>query len=181
MRGRGRIVVAMGVVLAAAVAGISWSLLRDGGGGVAGEPLIPHVNRFGGYRFGYPEEWAIDDAGTTSKVTSPDRAIVITFGFGPDGSLRGAAERFADSVLDTYDESSLLKAERQRVGGRRAVLASGIGTNETGVRIRFLVVVVKGPDRNYGISVFTAASSDPAVVVPTANRILDSFRVLPTA
>ena len=175
---RGRPVVALiGVV----------ALLLAGGFGVASlivgssDPVDARevVNTAGGYRFEPPDGWSTTQTGSTTTVASPDNATVITLGLSRPGSLPVASTLFFQEVAGKYRDVKVLPPQAKDVGPRPALVYGGNGTNAKNVRVRFLAITVKNEPTNFGITVFTAAGSDPKVVLPQANRVVDTFRALP--
>ncbi|MGH3815022.1 MAG: hypothetical protein ACRDUV_21690 [Pseudonocardiaceae bacterium] len=162
------------------------ALLLAGGFGVTalvlkgGNPVDPQevVNTAGGYRFEAPEGWSTTQSGRTTTVTSPDNATVITLGLSRPGSLPVASTLFFQEVAGKYRDVKVLPPEGKHVGPLPALIYGGNGTNSKNVRVRFLAITVKNEPTNFGITVFTAAGSDPKAVLPQANRVVDTFRVL---
>jgi hypothetical protein len=137
------------------------------------------VNTAGGYRFEAPEGWSTTQEGRTTTVTSPDNATVITLGLGRAGSLPVAGTVFFQQVAGNYRDVKVLSPNAKQVGPLSALAYGGIGTNAKNARVRFLAITVQNGPTNYGITVFTAADSDPKTVLPQVNRVVDTFRVLP--
>jgi hypothetical protein len=81
-------------------------------------------------------------------------------------------------VLRAYSAVRIDGSQRQKIGGKDAILISGSATNISRVRLRWLTVTIADRDRTYGISIFTRASSNPASVLPTVEAIVASFRPL---
>lgn len=162
------------------------ALLLAGGFGVAAlmvkgsNPSDPGevVNTAGGYRFEAPEGWSTTQEGRTTTVTSPDNATVITLGLSRPGSLPVASTLFFQEVAGKYRDVTVLPPDAKDVGPLPALIYGGNGTNAKNVRVRFLAITVKNEPTNFGITVFTAAGSDPKAVLPQANRVVDTFRVL---
>jgi hypothetical protein len=111
-------------------------------------------------------------------VTSPDNATVITLGLSRPGSLPVASTLFFQEVAGKYRDVKVLPPEAKDVGPLPALIYGGNGTNSKNVRVRFLAITVKNEPTNFGITVFTAAGSDPKAVLPQANRVVDTFRAL---
>jgi hypothetical protein len=137
------------------------------------------VNQAGQYRFEVPDGWSTSQQGRTTTVISPDQATVITLGVSGPGSLPVAGTLFFQQVARNYRNVQVIPPQAKQVGPRTALVYGGIGDNEHNVHIRFLAITVENKPDNYGIAVFTAANSDPNVVLPSVNRIVDSFRPLP--
>lgn len=138
-----------------------------------------YVNESFGYAFRYPPEWTLEEKGTAVKLTNPTNDIIISFGLAPEGPLRFAGFRLAEVTRTTYEDGEVLAVEDEHIGGRRAYVASGRGVNARDVEIRFLAIIVKGPERNFGITVFVEADAPPEDVLPITQEIVGSFRALP--
>ncbi|MGH7424784.1 MAG: hypothetical protein ACREJP_01270, partial [Candidatus Methylomirabilales bacterium] len=135
-----------------------------------------YVNETFGYAFRYPPQWTLEEKGTAVKLTNPTNDIIISFGLGPEGPLRFAGFRLAEATRSTYESGEVLAVEDEKIGGRRAYVASGHGVNARDVEIRFLAIIVQGPERNFGITVFVEASASPEDVLPVTQDIVGSFR-----
>ncbi|MGH3799472.1 MAG: hypothetical protein ACRDTD_04920 [Pseudonocardiaceae bacterium] len=171
------IVALIGVVALVLAGGFGVTALVLRGSGPADAREV--VSTAGGYRFEAPEGWSTTQVGRTTTVTSPDNATVITLGLSRPGSLPVASTLFFQEVAGKYRDVKVLPPEGTHVGPLPALIYGGNGTNAKNVRVRFLTITVKNDPTNYGITVFTAAGSDPKAVVPQANRVVDTFRVLP--
>lgn len=171
------IAVLIGVVALLLAGGFGVTALVSKGADTAATRAV--VNAEGGYSFEAPDGWSTAQQGRTTTVTSPDNSTVITLGLSRPGSLPVAGTLFFQEVAGKYRDVKLIPPQAKEVGPRSALIYGGNGTNGKNVRIRFLAITVKNDPTNYGITVFTAADSDPKVVVPQANRVVDTFRVLP--
>jgi hypothetical protein len=169
----------IGVValLLAGVCGV-FALLSSGS-----NPVDTHqmVNAAGRYSFEAPDGWSATQQGRTTTLTSPDGSTVITLGVGRTGSLPLAGALFFQQVAGNYHNVQVIPPEAKQVGSRPALIYGAMGDNGQNVRIRFLAITVKNDPTNYAIAVFTAAGSDPNVVLPPVNRVVDSFQPLPRA
>lgn len=161
--------------LAGAAIGVSLWLTGDEAS-LLGGLEEQYVNESFGYSFRYPPDWELEEKGTAVKLTNPTNDIIISFGLGPEGPLRFAGFRLAEATRTTYEDGEVLAVEDQRVGGRRAYIASGRGVNARDVEIRFLAIIIKGPERNFGITVFVEADAPPEDVLPVTQEIVGSFR-----
>lgn len=170
------IVALIGVVALMLAGGFGVTALMVKGSDPVGTREV--VNTAGGYRFEAPEGWSTTQADRTTTVTSPDNATVITLGLSRPGSLPVASTLFFQEVASKYRDVKLIPPQAKDVGPRSALVYGGNGTNAKNVRVRFLAITVKNDPTNFGITVFTAADSDPKAVVPQANRVVDTFRVL---
>jgi hypothetical protein len=137
------------------------------------------VNTAGQYRFEAPTGWSTTQQGRTTTVTSPDQTTVITLGVGRTGSLPVAGTQFFQQVAANYHDVHVIPPAAKQVGPQPALIYGGIGNNLQNTQIRFLAITVQSAPNNYAIAVFTAAGSDPTVVLPPVNRVVDSFRALP--
>ncbi len=137
------------------------------------------VNAAGQYRFEAPTGWSTSQQGRTTTVTSPDQTTVITLGAGRVGPLPVAGTLFFQQVAGNYHDVQVLTPEAKTVGAAQALIYGGVGSNAKNTQIRFLAITVQNDPTNYGIAVFTAADSDPKVVLPPVNRVVESFRALP--
>jgi hypothetical protein len=79
----------------------------------------------------------------------------------------------------TSPDVHVIPPAAKQVGPQPALIYGGIGNNLQNTQIRFLAITVQSTPNNYAIAVFTAAGSDPTVVLPPVNRVVDSFRALP--
>jgi hypothetical protein len=137
------------------------------------------VNTAGHYRFEAPTGWSTTQEGRTTTVISPDQKTVITLGVGHTGPLPVAGTLFFQQVAGNYHNVQVIPPEAKQVGPRQALIYGGIGNNGQNALIRFLAITVENDPINYGIAVFTEAGSDPKVVLPPVNRVVDTFLALP--
>ncbi|MFN2496216.1 MAG: hypothetical protein ABR608_09970 [Pseudonocardiaceae bacterium] len=137
------------------------------------------VNTAGGYRIEIPEGWSATQDGRTTKVTSPEKDTLITFGLGRTGPLPVAATLFFQQVGSNYRDVQVFAPDAKKVGPRNALAYGGVGTNKQNAKVRFLAITVENTPTNFGITVFTEANTDPTTTLPAINQIVDSFRTLP--
>jgi hypothetical protein len=142
----------------------------------ASASTLQHVNESGAFSFRYPAQWVATDQGTTSKVSAPDDSIVVTFAPGPRAGLERASDELVASVRSEYRDVEILATDQADIEENPALMVSGLGTNATGLRIRFLAIAVTESNQTYSILVFTDASADPAMVLPPTQDIVGSFR-----
>ncbi|HKR50934.1 MAG TPA: hypothetical protein VJT72_15385 [Pseudonocardiaceae bacterium] len=166
----------IGVValLLAAVFGVTGLLLKG-----SATDTRDVVNTTGGYRFEAPDGWSATQDGRTTTVVSPDKATVVTLGLGRAGSLPVAGTVFFQEVAGNYRDVQVIPPQAKQVGPLAALIYGGNGTNAQNARVRFLAITVQNDPTNFGITVFTAAGSDPKTVLPQVNRLVDTFRALP--
>ena len=132
-------------------------------------------NRRARYSFRYPSQWLVEPSRTATRVSSPRRDAVISFGLGAPGTLDHAEATLVTEVQKAYQDTRVAAVQAQRIGARPALSVSGSGVNPQGVAVRFLAITVKGQSRNYSITVFTAADAGTSVL-PRIQEIVSSFR-----
>lgn len=169
----------IGVVALLLAATFGVIALVTGGGSAGTVDAQEVVNTAGQYRFEAPDGWSTAQDGRTTTVTSPDQATVITLGVGRPGPLPVAGTLFFQEVAKNYRNVQVIPPEAKQVGAQSALIYGGVGDNEKKAHIRFLAITVQNEPANYAIAVFTAAGSDPKVVLPPVNRVVDTFRALP--
>ncbi|MDQ3762390.1 MAG: hypothetical protein M3460_12115 [Actinomycetota bacterium] len=177
-RMRSRPIISLIGVVALLAAGVFGVIALVGDGSDTVETLEV-VNTAGQYRFEAPNGWSTTQQGRTTTVISPDQATVITLGVGRTGPLPIAGTLFFQQVAGNYRDVQVIPPEAKQVGPRSALVYGGVGSNAQNVRIRFLAITVENDPTNYGITVFTADGSDPKTVLPSVNRVVDTFRALP--
>lgn len=168
--------IAVVALLLAAVSGMAALLLKDP---VTTTSANEVTNTAGGYRIDVPDGWSSTQDGRTTKVKSPEGDTLITFGLGRTGPLPVAATLFFQQVGSGYENVQIFPPEGKKIHGQQALVYGGIGTNNKKAKVRFLTITVENAPTNYGITVFTAAGSDPKKVLPDVNRVVDSFLKLP--
>jgi hypothetical protein len=177
---RSRPILSLIGVVALLLAGVFGVITWVSSGSVSGTVDTHQVlNTAGQYRFEAPPGWSTTQEGRTTTVISPDQKTVITLGVGRTGPLPVAGTLFFQEVAGNYHNVQVIPPQAQQVGPRPALIYGGIGNNAQNARIRFLAITVENDPTNYGIAVFTEAGSDPKVVLPPVNRLVDTFRALP--
>ncbi|MBI4259579.1 MAG: hypothetical protein HY658_03340 [Actinobacteria bacterium] len=170
-RGLGAVIAtaALAVVLAV-VAGGDRIAVPDG-------PSLPRfTNEAAGYSFAHPEGWTATSEGTASKLTSPGRDLIVSFGLAPAGTLEQVSRKAVAQLSRNYRDAQFFGSEREEIAGRPAFLVAGRGENAAGVPIRFMAIALGGPGGRHVIYVFSAEGADPAEVLPTVEGIVGSFR-----
>jgi hypothetical protein len=165
------------LVLAVTCGVIAWAMSGSGSSAVVDTNEL--VNTAGKYRFEVPVGWSTTQQGRTTTVTSPDQTTVITLGVGRVGPLPVAGTQFFQEVAGHYKNVQVIPPQAKQVGSRPALIYGGVGNNAKHTSIRFLTITIENNPTNYAIGVFTAAGSDPKIVLPPVNRIVDSFRAVP--
>jgi hypothetical protein len=138
------------------------------------------TNAAGGYAFSYPSAWVVSESGTSTRLESPSGDVVVSFGLGTSRGLEGESNRLLDSAPVPGLNQELIGTTRERIGGSRSLLTSGMSTDETGRRVRFLAIAIQGEPRNYAISIVVSAGSDPQRILQRIERIVASFEILRT-
>jgi hypothetical protein len=136
------------------------------------------TNVAGGYAFSYPSTWVVSEAGTSTQLESPSGDIVVSFGLGTALGLEAESARLLESAAVPGDDLALIGTSRERIGGSPSFLASGTSTDETGRRVRFVAIAIRGEPRNYAISIVVSAGLDATRVLSRVERIVGSFEIL---
>ena len=140
-----------------------------------------YVNRKAGYSFRYPANWRLRRRGRVAELVSASRDAVVSIGRGPRGSLLEASSAFVDTLENVHERVEVDNSRVSRIAGRRSLLVAGSAVNPSGLRLRFLTIIVPAQGRNFAIAIFAARGSDLRKVLPPVQRIVASFRTLPTA
>jgi hypothetical protein len=108
-----------------------------------------------GYSFDYPSGWRMRNAGAVTKVSSPQRHIVVSVGPGSNVPLPKASQSFIALVRKQYEDVQIRLEARTLIEGRRAFLSKGTATTNRGVRIRIVAVALSHVGRPYLIAGFS--------------------------
>jgi hypothetical protein len=177
---RSRPILSLIGVLALLLAGVFAVIALVGGGSGSGAVDTHQVlNTAGQYSFEAPVGWSSTQDGRTTTLVSPDQKTVITLGFGRTGPLPLAGTLFFQQVAGNYHNVEVIPPQAHDVGARQALIYGGVGNNAQNALIRFLAITVQNDPTNYAIAVFTEANSDPKVVLPPVNRVVDTFQPMP--
>jgi hypothetical protein len=136
------------------------------------------TNVGGGYAFSYPSTWVVSEAGTSTELESPSGDIVVTFGLGTALGLEAESARLLESAAVPGEDMELIGTSRELIGGSPSFLASGTSTDETGRRVRFLAIAIRGEPSNHTISIVVSAGLDATQVLSRVERIVGSFEIL---
>lgn len=189
MRGRDLKIVALVVVGVLALAGAGWFgylTLRGVAGGAgdgtaaAASPLATRrvVSKAGGFSLRVPKDLTVTRTSRSVRLTSRGKDLVVSVGPIGAGRLPRATAAFLDTVRSGYARTTVLGHRKERVDGRRARTTYGqVRADNGGPRLRFVVVTVAARPHNYALTAFTAHDSDPAVVLPRVDAIVNSFHV----
>ena len=138
---------------------------------------VEHVNRGGGYRFIYPQTWRLRDNGRTTRVTSPDGTIGLSFRPRPEGE-RGLSPSSLRPFDPELTHERVIGSRWELIGGSLSLLVGGTATEASGRRVRFLEISVGAEPHDYAITIVVPFASDPAKVLPRIEAIVSSFETL---
>jgi hypothetical protein len=132
------------------------------------EPTTPEASKArvdgsGGYSFRYPAGWELQTEGAVSKVSSPDRRMVVAVGPGLDDGLRQTSDALVALVERRYQSVNVSSGGGISLGGRPALFTRGTAINERGSEIRLFAIAMDESGRHYLVTGF----SDAAAVEPT--------------
>jgi hypothetical protein len=180
-RNRAHVIVAVASFLLAVVL-LGTAVLQDGGAKIDsanGQSFETQrlINERGGYELEAPSSWQVSRRGPATTMSSPRDDIFVTVGRAPKGRLAIAANDIFDSIADTYARVTFMGAAEQIVDERDAVVFSGKATNQQDVRLRFVGVVFTDGERNYSMTAFARADTEPGRVLPRIEKILNTFAV----
>lgn len=173
--------VALGVVALLVAGLLGYVTLRDSGGtsdqAAAAVDTRAFVSQAGGFSLRVPADLKVAQSGSTARFTSADKDLVVSAGPIASGPLQSATVTFLDTVRQGYPDVKWLGSHKERVDGRPALDTYGQVRNAKGVPLRFVVVTIAARPRNFAVTAFTAHDSDPAVVLPRVDAIVNSFHV----
>ncbi len=136
------------------------------------------VNKTGGYSIRVPEGMKAKRTGKVTRVEDTAHTVLVTISPTKGGSPAGTNTAVLAKIGSTYRTVDLVRVQKQKVDGRRAVTSFGRATTKKGVRLRFVLITVKGRERNFTLSTFAAADSDPGTVLPRVRAVANGFHVL---
>ncbi|MEO6472091.1 MAG: hypothetical protein ABIR57_09170 [Aeromicrobium sp.] len=132
-----------------------------------------------GFSLGVPAGLTAKRYGKTVKLNSTDNRLVVTAGPAGTGSLMQGSKQFVDALKQGYTQVRVFGRQSQKVDGRDALATSGQAVNAQKVKIRFVSVLVSARPRDFLITTFTGFGTDPGIVLPQVNAIVNTFKVLP--
>lgn len=136
------------------------------------------VNTSGGYSVKVPKGMKASRKGVTTRVVDKGRSVTVTITPTRSGKPADNNKDVLRAMVSTYRTVRLTTSERQRIDDRAAVASYGQAVTKKGVPLRFVLITVKGSQRNFAISTFTAEDSDPRTVLPRVRAIANGFHVL---
>jgi hypothetical protein len=150
----------------------------DASGGVPAVETRRVVSEDGGFAVDAPRDLRVARAGAAVRLTSRERDLAIVVSPAGRGPLRAAEGRVLDRMRRSYRAFTRLGSEPADVDGRRARTTYGHAVNDSGARLRFVVLTIRAGSRNYALAAYTAFDSDPAVVLPRVNAVANGFETL---
>jgi hypothetical protein len=142
--------------------------------------VAEYVNGTHDYGFEYPASWTVHENAQITSLENPNGRIRVRFGVGPSSDLGTTAARSIHSLSDVTSDRDVIGMTRERIDGSNSLLVSGTAIDDSGRRVRFLSITVRGQPRNYAISILVPRRSDPVTVLPQIEDIVSSFDVLAT-
>jgi hypothetical protein len=136
------------------------------------------VNNKGGYSLTVPKGMSATRQGAATRVLDTARTLTVTITPTRKGTPAENNKAVLRAMVSTYRTVSLTTSERQRIDRRAAVASYGRAVTKKGVALRFVLITIKGVQRNFAISTFTAADSDPEKVLPRVRALANGFHVL---
>jgi hypothetical protein len=141
-----------------------------------------HSDEQAGYRFSYPAGWELSASGETTRLIDSAGDVLISFHTAPRGSIQRLSEHLVDSLANRYGDFELVaRDDGQTPQGEPSLVVGGQVAGTDGSTIRFMVITIRGPDRNRVITVRFSADSDPLGVSPRIRQIVGSFEAADVA
>jgi hypothetical protein len=105
----------------------------------------------------YPEDWDVETAGETLRLTSPERSVTATFAApeaaGRTDDVRRALER---TVREALEDEDVLRRAQGRLGAEAVDTVEFTGRRGGGQEVRVLLLAGATAWRTYGVTVTTA-------------------------
>ncbi len=135
-----------------------------------------------GYRFSYPAGWELSASGEATRLVDSGGDVLISFRTAPGGSIQRLSEQLVDSLANRYgDVEMVARDDGETPQGEPSLVVGGQATDTDGSTIRFMVITIRGSDRNRAITVRFSAESDPLDVSARIRRIVGSFEAAEVA
>lgn len=138
------------------------------------------VSAAGGFSVRVPAGMSVRRQRGTVRLTTRDRAAVVSLGRTGRGTLPVASRRLVEGLSHTYARVRVLGRRSERVDGRPALTTYGVVTTSGKVPLHFVLIVVRATPRNFAVTTFARAASDPRTVLPVVDEVSGSFHVLAT-
>jgi hypothetical protein len=136
------------------------------------------VSQKGKYAVGVPDDVKASKDPPAVTMTTADKTLYVAIAPVAPAKLSAINKALMRDLKKTYTDVRVTRSETEDVDGHKATQTYGRALNDKKVPISFANVVVKSKTRNYVISTFTGAGSDPTFVVPRVDAIITSFEVL---
>lgn len=146
--------------------------------GSAAITLEGYTNHDLGYRFSYPDDWAIDASSRAIVLTDTADQVVVTFLRAPPGRLATASDQLLERITGSLGGPSALVTETAWTEqGYPSKSVGGTARDAAGTSIRFLVITIRGPDGNRAIVVRFPIETD-AADLDAVVQVIKSFRLV---
>ncbi|MGH3443935.1 MAG: hypothetical protein ACRDPB_01035 [Nocardioidaceae bacterium] len=185
--------VAVGALALVAGGLYAYLTVRDTVGSPGTTPTASHlattryVSHRGGFTVRVPHGFSSKRQGRTTRFTDRHKTVVVTIGpvggsrrarpSGRAAGVRDSSDRVVKAMRHGYRHTRVLGHRHERVDGRRSLVTYGRVRTHDHRALRFLVLVVPATSRDYAITMFAAAHTDPAVVLPHVEAFANSFHV----
>lgn len=185
---RGSVVPAVvGVLALVAALVLGYVTVRDSAGASGTETTAAStevdtrriVSKRGGFAVAVPRGLTVERAGGSVRLSSRAKDLAIVVAPAGHGPLAAAEDGVLDRMRRGYRRFSRLGSDPAEVDGRPARTTYGHAVNDTGARLRFVVLTIHVGSRNYALAAYTAFDSDPAVILPRVNAVANGFEALP--
>ena len=135
-----------------------------------------------GYRFSYPAGWELSASGEATRLVDAAGDVLISFRTATGGSIQRLSGQLVDSLANRYGDVELVaRDDGETSQGEPSLIVGGQATDTDGSTIRFIVITIRGPDRNRAITVRFSADSHPLDVSPRIRQIVGSFEAAEAA
>ncbi len=136
------------------------------------------VSKKGKFAVGVPEDVTAKKVPPAVTMTTADKTFNVAIGPVAPAKLSAINKALQRDLDKAYTDVRVTRSETKDIDGHKATQTYGRALNDNKVSISFASIVVKSKTRNYVISAFTAADSDPTFVVPRVDAVINTFEVL---
>jgi hypothetical protein len=185
---RGYVVPAVvGVTALVAALVLGYVTVRDTAGATGADATVAStevdtrrvVSKQGRFAVAVPRGLTVERAGGTVRLASRAKDLAIVVAPAGRGPLVAAEDGVLDRMRRGYRTFTRLGTDPAEVDGQPARTTYGHAVNDTGARLRFVVLTIHVGPRNYALAAYTAFDSDPAVILPRVNAVANGFEALP--
>jgi hypothetical protein len=146
----------------------------------AGPAAVSFANELGNYSFRYPAGWRVSRAGSITRVKSPDKKAVASFGVDDaSGDVLNSFFRLQDMLLDRYSSVSFERPRTASWSAGTTIVGSGRLFNSGGTRLHFIAASVEGTVHNYVVLGFEKVGEAATGPRRSLRRIVSSFEESP--